>query len=75
LTYAFNFNTTQKKRKLSFVDLHSFTPTDRKNRSLDGVGGGVVGVIPILMMQDLTDGTGRFSSMQGVVAASLGFGQ
>ena len=41
---------------------------------LDGVGGAVVGVVPILMMQDLTDGTGRFTSMQGGVAAALGLG-
>ena len=41
---------------------------------LDGLGGAVVGVIPILMMQDLTDGTGRFSSMQGGVGAALGLG-
>lgn len=41
---------------------------------LDGLGGAVVGVVPILMMQDLTDGTGRFSSMQGGVAAALGLG-
>ena len=41
---------------------------------LDGVGGAIVGVIPILMMQDLTSGTGRFSSMQGGVAAALGLG-
>jgi hypothetical protein len=41
---------------------------------LDGIGGAVVGVIPILMMQDLTQGTGRFSSMQGGVAAALGLG-
>jgi len=41
---------------------------------LDGIGGAVVGVVPILMMQDLTDGTGRFSSMQGGVASALGLG-
>jgi hypothetical protein len=45
-----------------------------ENRLLDGIASGVSGVVPFLIMQDLTDGTGRFSSMQGVVAASLGFG-
>lgn len=41
---------------------------------LDGLGGAVVGMIPIMMMQDLTDGTGRFSSMQGGIASALGLG-
>lgn len=41
---------------------------------LDGLGASIVGVVPIMMMQDLTDGTGRFSSMQGIICASLGFG-
>eukprot|EP00039_Didymoeca_costata_P024084 m.9224 g.9224 ORF g.9224 m.9224 type:complete len:465 (-) comp4026_c0_seq1:66-1460(-) len=41
---------------------------------LDGVSGAVCGVVAILMMQDLTDGTGRFSTMQGAVTAALGAG-
>ena len=41
---------------------------------LHGFSIAIAGVVPILMMQDLTQGTGRFSSMQGSVAASMDFG-
>merc|ERR1711988_165228 len=41
---------------------------------LDGVGAGIGGVASILLMSDLTEGTGQFGSMQGMVGFCLGLG-
>jgi len=39
---------------------------------LDGIGAGLLGVVTILMMADLSTGTGRFNLLQGVVYAAIG---
>jgi MFS family permease len=41
---------------------------------LDGVGAGIFGVVSILMMADLSKGTGHFNLLQGVVYSSMGLG-
>ncbi len=41
---------------------------------LDGVAGGIFGVLSILMVADLTKGTGRFNVTQGMLATSIGIG-
>ncbi|MEG5001572.1 MFS transporter [Microcoleus sp. B4-D4] len=41
---------------------------------LDGVAGGIFGVLSILMVADLTKGTGRFNVTQGMLATSIGVG-
>ena len=41
---------------------------------LDGVAGGIFGVLSILMVADLTKGTGRFNLTQGMLATSVGVG-
>lgn len=44
------------------------------NQILDGVGAGIFGVVALLMMADLTHGTGRFNFAQGVTATAIGLG-
>lgn len=39
---------------------------------LDGIGAGLFGVISILMMADLSEGTGRFNLLQGLVYSAIG---
>ena len=39
---------------------------------LDGIGAGLLGVVTILMMADLSAGTGRFNLLQGAVYAAIG---
>lgn len=39
---------------------------------LDGIGAGIFGVVSILMIADLSKGTGRFNLLQGVVYSSIG---
>lgn len=41
---------------------------------LDGIGAGVFGVVSIIMMADLSKGTGRFNLLQGVVYSAIGLG-
>ena len=41
---------------------------------LDGVAAGAFGVLAVLIMSDLTQGTGRFSMMQGGLATGIGIG-
>ncbi len=41
---------------------------------LDGVAGGIFGVLSVLMVADLTKGTGRFNVTQGMLATSIGIG-
>jgi predicted MFS family arabinose efflux permease len=41
---------------------------------LDGIGAGIFGVVSVLIISDLTHGTGRFNFVQGVVATAVGFG-
>jgi MFS family permease len=41
---------------------------------LDGIGGGIFGVLTIIMIADLTEGTGRFNLIQGVMTAIIGVG-
>jgi len=44
------------------------------NQVLDGVGAGIFGVMSLLVMADLTRGTGRFNFAQGLVATAIGLG-
>ena len=44
------------------------------NQVLDGIGAGIFGVVALLMMADLTRGTGRFNFAQAIVATSIGLG-
>lgn len=41
---------------------------------LDGIGAGIFGVVSILMIADLSKGTGRFNLLQGVVYSAIGLG-
>jgi len=41
---------------------------------LDGIGAGIFGVMSVLIISDLTRGTGRFNFVQGVVATAIGLG-
>ena len=41
---------------------------------LDGLGAGVFGVVSVLVVADLTKGTGRFNGAQGAVATAQGLG-
>ena len=41
---------------------------------LDGIGAGIFGVVSILVVADLTKGTGRFNLTQGVLATATGIG-
>jgi MFS family permease len=39
---------------------------------LDGIGAGIFGVVSILMIADLSNGTGRFNLLQGCVYSAIG---
>ncbi len=41
---------------------------------LDGIGAGIFGVVGVLVVADLTRGTGRFNLMQGALATATGLG-
>jgi MFS family permease len=41
---------------------------------LDGVGAGIFGVLSVLMVADLTRGTGRFNVTQGMLNTAIGIG-
>ena len=41
---------------------------------LDGIGAGIFGVIAVVIVSDLTKGTGRFNFFQGLVALCTGVG-
>jgi MFS family permease len=41
---------------------------------MDGLGAGVFGVVGVLIVADLTKGTGRFNAAQGAVATAQGIG-
>jgi predicted MFS family arabinose efflux permease len=41
---------------------------------LDGVGAGIFGVMQLLVIADLTKGTGRFNLAQGAIATAVGIG-
>ncbi|MBW4629520.1 MAG: MFS transporter [Brasilonema octagenarum HA4186-MV1] len=41
---------------------------------LDGVGGGIFGVMQLLIIADLTKGTGRFNLAQGAIGTAVGIG-
>lgn len=41
---------------------------------LDGIGAGIFGVVALLMVADLTKGTGRFNLAQGMMATAIGLG-
>ena len=41
---------------------------------LDGLGAGIFGVVGVLVIADLTRGTGRFNLVQGALAAATGIG-
>jgi MFS family permease len=57
-----------------------YTVTDNSNlllsiQMLDGAAAGISGVISVIMISDLTRGTGRFNFMQGAVATSVEAGE
>lgn len=41
---------------------------------LDGVAGGIFGVLSVIMVADLTQGSGRFNLTQGMLATCIGIG-
>jgi MFS family permease len=41
---------------------------------LDGIGAGIFGVVSVLVIADLTRGTGRFNLTQGIIATAVGIG-
>ena len=41
---------------------------------IDGIGAGIFGVVSIIMIADLSKGTGRFNLLQGVVYSAIGLG-
>jgi MFS family permease len=41
---------------------------------LDGIGAGIFGVVSILVIADLTRGTGRFNLTQGAIGTAVGIG-
>ncbi len=41
---------------------------------LDGIGAGIFGVVGVLVIADLSRGTGRFNLMQGALATAVGIG-
>jgi MFS family permease len=41
---------------------------------LDGIGAGIFGVVSVLVVADLTKGTGRFNFTQGALATATGIG-
>ncbi len=41
---------------------------------LDGIGAGIFGVVSVLVVADLTKGTGRFNLAQGAIATATGIG-
>jgi len=41
---------------------------------MDGLGAGIFGVVGVLIIADLTKGTGRFNTAQGAIAAAQGIG-
>lgn len=43
-------------------------------QALDGIGAGIFGVVSVLVIADLTRGTGRFNLTQGAVATAVGLG-
>jgi predicted MFS family arabinose efflux permease len=56
-----------------------YTLTDRAGvlvaiQVLDGVGAGLFGVVSVLVIADLTRGSGRFNLTQGLIATAVGIG-
>jgi MFS family permease len=41
---------------------------------LDGIGAGIFGVVSVLVIADLTQGTGRFNVTQGAITTAQGIG-
>ena len=41
---------------------------------LDGIGAGIFGVVSVLVVADLTRGTGRFNLTLGAIATAVGIG-
>ncbi|MDB5273248.1 MAG: major facilitator superfamily 1 [Chitinophagaceae bacterium] len=41
---------------------------------LDAIGGSISGIMQIMIVADITKGTGRFNLMQGMLATALGIG-
>ncbi|MDZ4876225.1 MAG: putative MFS-type transporter [Chroococcidiopsis cubana SAG 39.79] len=41
---------------------------------LDGIGAGIFGVVSVLIVADLTKGTGRFNLTQGAISTAVGIG-
>ena len=45
-----------------------------RNRVLDGVGAGIFGVVSVLVIADLTRGSGRFNLALGAITTAVGIG-
>ena len=43
-------------------------------QALDGIGAGIFGVVSVIVIADLTRGTGRFNLAQGAIATATGIG-
>ena len=41
---------------------------------LDGIGAGIFGVLSVLIVSDLTAGSGLFNTTQGAIATAVGLG-
>ncbi|GFE67729.1 MFS transporter [Chroococcus sp. FPU101] len=41
---------------------------------LDGIGAGIFGVVSVIIVAELTKGTGRFNFVQGAIATAIGIG-
>jgi MFS family permease len=60
--------------------LHGVTPLTSNTvwligiQILDGVGAGIFGVVSVLVIPDLTRGTGRFNLTLGAIATAVGIG-
>ncbi len=54
--------------------LTSSTPLLVAIQVMDGIGAGIFGVVSVLVIADLTRGTGRFNLTLGAVAAAVGIG-
>lgn len=60
-------------RGLLFAFVHGTYPV-LAIQILDGIGAGIFGVVAILVIADLTQGTGRFNFTQGAIFTALGIG-
>ena len=60
--------------RAALYTLTASTPLLVAIQILDGVGAGIFGVLSVLVIADLTWGTGRFNLTQGAIATAVGIG-